>query len=140
MMKKIILFIFLSLTLSCQQKDSDVLNKKVYKNILKELILINLAKQELKKDDSLNKNLLELVYRKYKIDSLKLKKTTDYYSKHPEQLSKIYDEIYLEFKKVSDSFEKINPKKPLKTDKIKLPKNILKSKQKKQKQKEFVYK
>jgi len=129
-MKKIIIFLLaISLLSACRQNNSkSIIDKETYKNILKELILVNLVKQEVIQQDSLKKNLLQLVYQKYHIDSLKFKKTTDYYSKHPEQLTKIYDEIYLEIKKVSDSLENITPKKEPKTDKIKIPKNVLKKK------------
>jgi len=120
-MKKILFLILLSVLTNCNQKKSEnILDKETYKNVLKEIIFVNILQQEIQQNDSLKKNLLGLVYQKYHIDSIQFNRTTDYYGKHPEQLAKIYDEIYLEIKKVSDSLEELSPKKP-KTDKIKIP-------------------
>jgi len=120
-MKKILFLILLSVLTNCSQKKSEnILDKETYKNVLKEIIFVNIIQQDIQKNDSLKKNLLGLVYKKHHIDSIKFKRTTDYYSKHPGELAKIYDEIYLEIKKVSDSLEELSPKKP-KTDKIKIP-------------------
>ena len=127
-MKNILFLILLSLLGGCKQTESkNILDKQTYKNVLKEIIFVNIIQQEIQQNDSLKKNLISLVYQKHHIDSIQFRRTTDYYSKHPEQLAKIYDEIYLEIKKVSDSLEELSPKKP-KTDKIKIPKNILKTK------------
>jgi len=129
-MKNILFLILLSLLGGCKQtKSENILDKETYKNVLKEIIFANLIKQNIIKDkDSIDQNLMEMVYKKYHIDSLKFKKTTDYYSAHPEKLTKIYTQIYNEIKQVSDSLENITPKKEPKTDKIKIPKSVLKTK------------
>jgi len=120
-MKKVLFLILLSFFAGCKQKTTEnILDRETYKSVLKEIIFVNLIQQETQQNDSLKKNLLGLVYQKHHIDSMQFKRTTDYYSKHPGELAKIYDEIYREIKKVSDSLEELSPQKP-KTDKIKIP-------------------
>ena len=105
----------------------DVLDKDTYKAVLKEIILANSVAQQLKKKDTLiEKQIFGLVYKKYGIDSLTLKKTTDYYSKKPEILEEIYKEIKEEMEKKKDSLQKLVAPVKLKTDSVKLPKNLLK--------------
>jgi len=128
-MKKIITFIlFVSLTvIACkeQQPDRNILDKNTFKSVLKEIILVNTLAEQLEKKDSLaGKKLLGLVYKKYDIDSLKLKRTTDFYSKNPEILAEIYQEIKDEFSQKKDSLEKLISPKKLKTDSVKIPKDI----------------
>jgi len=137
-MKLVYLFIFgLLILTACQsEKKQNILDKQTYKEVLKEIILSNTVQQDFKNIDSLPKNLIALIYKKYNIDSLKLQRTTNYYTSHPEELMTIYDEIYKELKQVSDSLEKLHPDKKPKTDKISIPeKGILKKLQKKIKNK-----
>ena len=128
-MKKI-LYLFLILTLfSCKEKkNKEILDQKTYKAVLKEILLTNIVKQDHKKIDSLNYNLIGLVYKKYNVDSLKLENTTEYYSRHPKELTKIYQEIYQEIKKSSDSIEQLTPHQTPKTDAIKIDKTRLNQK------------
>lgn len=125
-MKKLI-FIFFSILLfsACQKKPENLIPRQTYKQVLKELILADLVKEKYPKKDSLDNSIIRSVYKKYNVDSLSLKKTTDYYSNHPGELAKIYAEIHDEFKKKADSLEKLVPKEKPKTDKIKLNKNLL---------------
>jgi len=125
-MKKLTI-IFLSILVfgACQKKSSKIIDRHTYKQVLKEIILANLIKQKITKNDSLKKNIKLLIYKKYNIDSISLKKTTDFYSQHPDQLQKIYSEIYTEFKQKSDSLEKLAPHKKPKNDQIKIDKKIL---------------
>jgi len=130
-MQKIILIIFILLVSACRQDtNNDVLPPKAYQEVLKEILLIDLVTQDLKLHDSLKQNLMLNLYKKYQVDSLKLKKTTAYYIKHPDILVQIYDNIYRDFKHISDSLEQKQPgKKPAsksQTDVIKLPAKDLK--------------
>ena len=110
---------------SCHKKTSEIIDRHTYKQVLKEIILANMVEQKFNKNDSLKGNIKLLVYKKYNIDSTLLKKTTDYYSQHPDKLHKIYSEIYSEFKQKSDSLEKIVPHLKPKNDQIKIEKEQL---------------
>ncbi len=128
MTKYFFIFLLGITLLACQKKTSKPpIDRDTYKNILKEVILTNIVKQELKKKDSLETGWLSLVYKKYQIDSIKLEKTTEYYSQHPEDLQKIYEEIYQDIKKTSDSLDKLDPQNISKpqNDKIKVSKKAL---------------
>ncbi len=125
-MKKLTVYIFIaSLFWSCHKKPSKILDRNTYKQILKEMILANLIEQKINRNDSIMKEIKLLVYNKYNIDSTLLKKTTDYYSRYPDKLHKIYSEIYAEFKQKSDSLEKIIPQIKPKSDQIKIDKKKL---------------
>jgi len=116
------------MTSACKQKHStdEVLDRNTYKAVLKEIILANSLSRTLeRKDSTAGKKLLGLVYKKYHIDSLKLKKTTDYYSGKPEILTEIYQEIKDEFSRQKDSIEKLIVPAKIRTDSIKIPKDIL---------------
>jgi len=133
-MKQILIIstIFILLLSSCKNdKKQGVLDEKTYKNVLKELILTNVVRQQLEKKDTTAKYLISLVYKKYNVDSIQLKESTDYYSNHPEILAAIYKEIHQELKEKADSLNLINPnKKALKTDKITISKEALKQSKK----------
>jgi len=123
MFRKLIVIFILSGIFSCQNNkvSSEILDQKTYKEVLKEIILSNIARQQINANDSISPDLLSLIYKKYHIDSLQLKKTTDYYSNKPEILEKIYAEIEIEFKKQSDRIEKFKPKQQkTQTDSIKI--------------------
>jgi hypothetical protein len=128
-MSRNILFVFLLLSsfLSCKNKESvhQVMDKTTYKNVLKEIILSNITNNEISPHYTIDYDLLQLVYNKYGIDSLMLKKTTDYYSRQPEVLEQIYQEIHTEIKKIKDSLEKLKPKPAPKSDSVKIKKSIL---------------
>lgn len=128
-MKKLI-FILLSFLLlgACQKKAEKLIPKQTYKQILKEIILANLIQEKYQQTDSAGNNILTLVYKKYNIDSLSLKKTTDYYSKHPGELAEIYTEIHLEFKQKADSLNKLVPNNKSEKDEVKVKKDLLHSK------------
>ncbi len=122
-MKKFILaFISLFLLWACHKKPEKIMDRQTYKQVLRDLILADLVSQNLRKNDSLKKQVRILVYKKYGVDSLMLKKTTDYYSSHPQQLTKIYAEIHTEFKRKADSLEKLAPHSKPKNDQIKMDK------------------
>ncbi len=128
MIKKIFLLIALSLNIACStSKNEDVLDKNTYKKILKEAILADILSSDSDKKNLSDKNFLSLVYNKYNIDSTSFKKTTDYYSNHPEILEEIYAEIEKEFKQKLDSLEPNSTPKP-KTEKIKIGKKDIKIK------------
>ncbi len=131
-MKKTWILLIVIFLYNCQaeKKKSTVLDRNTYKKVLKELILTNVVKQQLEKEDTTAKYLLYLVYKKYHIDSLKLKESTDYYSNHPEILAEIYKEIYEDLKQKSDSLQKLSPPKKPKTDKINISKKALKQSKK----------
>ncbi len=125
-MKKFIMIFFAVLLFgSCHKKTSKILDRNTYKQVLKDIILANMMEQKFNKNDSLKRNIKLLVYKKYNIDSTLLKMTTDYYSQHPDELHKIYSEIYSEFKQKSDSLEKIAPHLKPKNDQIKIDKKQL---------------
>ncbi len=130
-MKQLLFVVFILFVWGCQKNDEkNIIDRHTYKNILKEIILTNIVTKELKIHDSLDKNWLSIVYQKYNIDSLKLAKTTTYYSQHPDELYKIYSEIYLDLKQTSDSLEKIQPKPKALNEKIQIPKEVLSEKRK----------
>ena len=125
-MKKFIMILFAVLLFgSCHKKTSKIIDRHTYEQVLKEIILANMIEQKFNKNDSLKRNIKLLVYKKYNIDSTLLKKTTDYYSQHPDELHKIYSEIYSEFKQKADSLEKLAPHKKPKNDHIKIDKKML---------------
>ena len=132
-MKKFLIFILL-LTIgvsACKDEaasSGEILDKHTYKAVLKEIILANSVAQQLKKnkDTLIEKKILGLVYKKYGIDSLTLKKTTDFYSKKPEILEEIYKEIKEELEQKKDSMQKLVAPVKLKNDSVKLPENLLK--------------
>jgi len=134
MKKFIMIFSVILLFGSCHKKSSKIIDRHTYKQVLKEIILTNLIKENFTKNDSFKKNIKLLVYKKYNLDSTLLKKTTDYYSQHPDKLHKIYSEIYTEFKQKSDSLEKIVPQPKPKNDQIKIDKKKLNLKNIKKKQ------
>ena len=128
MMKKraYILFVFIGLLVQCSaSRPKDILDEEMYKAVLKEIILANQLQKNAETQKIPKQNYKALVYKKYGIDSFVLKKTTDYYSRHPEILARIYLEIEQEFQQKADSLEPTQ--KPLRkhTDKIKLPKKKL---------------
>jgi len=112
MLHKIFLLFISIYLISCSNshKDNDVLEPATYKKILKEIILANALSNNNEKSDTSKKYMI-LVYKKYNIDSLILKKTTDYYTNHPEILEKIYEEIENELKQELDSLETNTNKK-----------------------------
>ncbi len=120
-MKKPYLLLLLSLLIQCKpERPEGVLDEKTYQSVLKEIILVNQLKQTNEIKDKKAPDYLALVYKKYRIDSLQLKKTTDYYSEHPEILVRIYQKLEAEFKSVSDSLEPLKKQEKIKTDQIKL--------------------
>ena len=121
-------FLFLS---SCNDKRPDgVLDQETYKNVMKDIIMADVVKHELRKNDSIPLQTLAMVYKKYDVDSVSLQKTTDYYAEHPKVLVKLLQEIKDEFQKKVDSLKQKKPNKSNKklpiSDKIKLPKSLLK--------------
>ncbi len=134
-MKKISYILLLIISLSACRNDNKVeglMDKSTYKQVLKEIIMADMLRNQKRVKDSLNFNPLQLVYKKYKIDSLGLKKNADYYAKHPEILTDIYQEIKAEFQAQLDSVEKadsinrpIKQKPKKKFDSITIPTNIL---------------
>jgi len=134
-MKKISYILLLIISLSACNNDKKVeglIDKSTYKQVLKEIIMADMLRNQKRVKDSLNFNPLQLVYKKYKIDSLVLKKNADYYAKHPEILKNIYQEIKAEFQAQLDSVEKadsinrpIKQKPKKKYDSITIPTNIL---------------
>ena len=135
MLRKILLTASLLLVFSCQEKrPDDVLDRDTYKQVLKDIILSDIVKNELKRTDTIPVKTLAMVYAKYNIDSTSFKKTTDYYSRHPKVFVDIYKEIKDAFQQKVDSLEKANPgvknDKPVKKAKITLPESILNMKKK----------
>jgi protein-tyrosine-phosphatase len=136
MFRKLILIFIFSIVSCGKNHQTKVLDQKTYKMVLKEIILSNIISKQIKQKDSQQIDLLPLIYKKYHIDSLQLKKTTEYYSNKPEILEQIYAEIEKEFNQINDSLEKIKPsKKKFKTDSIKIAKEKIDMKKIKNKQK-----
>jgi len=108
------------------RQDPDVIDRDTYKEILKEIILANTSIQQLKKKDSSANKLIGLIYKKYHVDSIQLKKTTDYYSGKPEILVEIYQEIKDEFSHKKDSLQKLVTHDKVITDSIRLPEDVFK--------------
>ncbi len=128
MFRKLMLILFISSIFSCQNNKTknEILDKETYKKVLKEIILSNVVSKQININDSLKTDLLPLIYKKYQIDSLQFKKTTEYYSNKPEILEQIYAEIEKDFKKLNDSIDKNMPKnKKIKSDSIKILKEKL---------------
>ncbi len=119
---KVLLITGLFLLMACQRQPKPAIAPKTYKNILKELILINLLHDDLSLKDSISFNLQNQVYKKYHVDSLQLKQNTAYYAEHPKDLIKIYEQIYNELKKKADSLNKLvsSSKKQKKTAPVKV--------------------
>jgi len=134
-MKRIITILLVVLSFSScnkDQKPKEFIDRSKYKEIMEEIILANLVNNEKKVKDSLHFNTLELVYKKFGIDSLTLKINSDYYAKYPELLEEIYKEIKADFKVKYDSVTKIDSirrltrkKSPKKVDSISIPKEVL---------------
>jgi len=121
----IYLLVFISL-FSCHNKKEKPsppeLSIQEYKSIMKDLILAQKIREIMVKKDSLL-DPVALVYKSHNIDSLKLKKATDYYSSDPQNFVKIYQSIKDELKQKLDSLEKnssIGEAKKIKTDSIKV--------------------
>jgi len=135
MKNAIYLSIFLLVFFACNnsKKPDGILDRNTYKNILKEVIMVDIIRNHHKIKDSLHFNPLQLVYQKYQVDSLIMKKNADYYAKHPETLKEIYKEIKDTYQFKLDSVEKNdsirrkrNKTKPQKKfDSITIPTNIL---------------
>lgn len=135
MFRKLYLFLMLAWFLfACQGKarPEGILDKNTFKSVLKEVVLANMLNEQQVVKDSFDSKPLELIYKKYQLDSLSLQKNMDYYTQHPEILEEIYKEIKKEFKQKVDSLGKKNPqkndtlnKKKLKNPKFSIPKDIL---------------
>jgi len=136
-MKKLFYIIILSVLLlqACKHKPEKLIPEPTYKQILKEIILAGLIQEKFPKKDSPKNDAIYLVYKKYGIDSLTLKKTTDYYSQHPEKLAVIYKDIYNDLKQKADSLNKLLPQQKHEKDKVIINKDFLFSKKHKKKQK-----
>ncbi len=108
-MKNIWLIFILTGIFACQNNPNtkDILDKDTYKNIMKDLILAQKTKEVIKTKDTAFPDPIALVYKTYGIDSLKLKKSTDYYSKDPQFFEEIYTEILEELQHKKDSLSKI---------------------------------
>ncbi len=135
-MKKMLFILILLFSLSAcndAKKPDDVLDRNTYKQVLKEVVMVNVIRNQKKVKDSFHFNLLQLVYNKYHLDSLSMKVNSDYYARHPEILKEIYKEIKNEYQFQLDSVEKtdsinrkhINIKSKKKFDSITIPTNIL---------------
>ena len=132
-MKKSFYFIALLLFFSCHQEKEETPAKpnmsfEQYKSIMKDLILAQKINEVIVEKDSVKIDPIATVYKQYHIDSVQLRKATDYYSRDPKNFEKIYTLINKELKEKLDSLEKkSNPlgKKKIKTDSIKLNKKAV---------------
>jgi len=135
MFRNVYLLLAIGLVLfACQgkQKHEGILDQSTYKSVLKEVILANMLKEQQIVKDSIDGNPLELVYKKYQLDSISFKKNMDYYTQHPEILEAIYEEIKKDFQQKTDSLGKKNLQKNKKSvknipknPKVNIPKDIL---------------
>jgi len=132
-MRKILFFLWSLFFLQCAEKrPDDILDENTYKEVLKEIILAHQLQQHIKIKKKQSDNYLPLVYKKFGIDSLKLKKTTDYYTNHPELLLSIYSKIEQEFKTVLDTLNKKYPSDKSKKEPIKILKKQINLKERMQ--------
>ncbi len=108
-MKKYWLLFILFALFACQNKQEpkDILDRTTYKNIMKDLILAQKTKEVIKTKDTAFPDPIALVYKTYGIDSMELKKSTDYYAKNPKFFEEIYTEILEELQHKKDSLSKI---------------------------------
>ncbi len=111
-----------------EESHSAEISKKEYKAIMRDLILAQKVQEVLASKDSLEIDPVALVYRQYGVDSIKLKKATDYYSRDPQFFADVFSEIKNELKMKLDSLEKnmdSTIKKKRSTDSIKVKKGVI---------------
>lgn len=111
-MNKFIFILLLSCLISCKKTNNQILSSDQMKEILLDLfIYLSIDKVDSKKTT-------EFVLKKYKISQEKFKKSSDYYTIHPEAYLKITDEVEKELeektKKIEEEIKKeIQVKKDL---------------------------
>ncbi len=111
-MKKIFFLATMLFFLSCKeeqkQREKAQIPPEQYKSIMRDLILAQKVKEIMVRKDSVDMDPVAVVYEQYGIDSVKLKKATDYYSQDPSFFVELYTSIQNELKKKLDSLEKNN--------------------------------
>jgi len=126
-MKKYWLLFILFALFACQNKQEpkNILDRTTYKNIMRDLILAQKTKEVIRTQDTTFPDPIALVYKTYGIDSIKLKKSTDYYAKNPKFFEEIYTEILKELQHKKDSLSKIidSLHNPVKIRRKRIPKN-----------------
>lgn len=105
-------FIVISLFIGCQgtiEKPDNLIPEDKMIEILYDFAIL----EGVKSDGTLNQNELnsdEFIYKKYKVDSLQLAKSNEYYSSDVEKYSKMYQKVYdkidLESKQAEDELKK----------------------------------
>jgi hypothetical protein len=105
-------FIVISFFIGCQgtiEKPDNLIPEDKMIEILYDFAIL----EGVKSDGTLNQNELnsdEFIYKKYKVDSLQLAKSNEYYSSDVEQYSKMYQKVYdkidLESKQAEDELKK----------------------------------
>jgi len=101
-MKKITLFMFLSLLLGCSdkiEKPEKFLEKEDMTNLLYDLTLYSSAKSFQTEDSIIKVYSQSNIFIKYGLDSLSFAQLNDYYIKHPEIYAQIFDTINKRFQK-----------------------------------------
>jgi hypothetical protein len=128
-MKKILILFLLFSFFACKEKKEAIqkpdINLAQYKSIMRDMILAQKVKEVIVSQDSLQVDPIAVVYKQYNIDSISLKKATDYYSRDPKIFVEIYSSIKNEFIKKLDSLEQNKDtvsKKIIKSDSITLKK------------------
>jgi hypothetical protein len=121
-MKKVLsLFILVVSFFSCNkdlvEKPDNLIDKKVMKDILYDMLILDAVKYQ---DPNLlyenGVNPKTYVFKKYKIDSLQFAKSNAYYAADYREYKKMYDELSDRLKKDKEAIDLVNKKAKKKED------------------------
>lgn len=124
-MKKVIaLFILVVSFFSCNndlvEKPDNLIDKKVMKDILYDMLILDAVKYQ---DPNVlyenGVNPKTYVFKKYKIDSLQFAKSNAYYAADYREYKKMYDELSDRLKKDKEAIDLVNKKAEKKEDALK---------------------
>lgn len=124
-MKKVIaLFILVVSFFSCNndlvEKPDNLIDKKVMKDILYDMLILDAVKYQ---DPNVlyenGVNPKTYVFKKYKIDSLQFTKSNAYYAADYREYKKMYDELSDRLKKDKEAIDLVNKKAEKKEDALK---------------------
>lgn len=117
MKKSLILFLIVSICLSCQEssivKPDNLIDEDTMVDIIYDFALLEAIKAENR--ESLQKNQInpnEYVYKKYKIDSIQFAKSDQYYATDVKNYKKIYDKVTKRLEEKTKQYDSINAIKP----------------------------
>lgn len=136
-MKNTVLFIVISLLLSCTsatiyKKPKDLIPHDQMVALLTDMYIANAAQISYHKKGQKKINYLSLVYKKYNIDSARFKRSNEYYTSNIKEYKAIYQEVFNNIEKLEKKYTKLNEIrdsiKKLKRDSIKKNQKLSKPK------------